>query len=84
MVSLHQFSTDAVVEATARCLKVINAELDVPYKLPPSMSARFRVGTSLATAVQVSMYMYLNSYNKIKQMKRISSTQYGIDIYPGN
>ena len=53
--SLSQFSTELVVEATARCLKVINSDLDLPHKLPPSMSAKFRVGTSLATAVQVRL-----------------------------
>ena len=53
--SLSQFSTELVVEATAMCLKLIKNDLDLPHKLPPSMSARFRVGTSLATAVQVNI-----------------------------
>jgi len=51
--SLKQFSTALVVEATARCLHTIDSSLDVQYRLPPSMAAQFRIGTSLATAVQV-------------------------------
>jgi len=51
--SLKEFSTDLVVEATARCLRAIDASLDLQYRLPPSMAAQFRIGTSLATAVQV-------------------------------
>jgi len=53
--SLKQFSTDLVVEATARCLRTVDSSLDVQYRLPPSMAAQFRVGTSLATAVQVGL-----------------------------
>ena len=53
--SLKQFSTDLVIEATARCLHTIDASLDVHHRLPPSMAAQFRIGTSLATAVQVSL-----------------------------
>jgi len=52
--SLKQFSTDLVIEATARCLHTVDASLDVHHRLPPSMAAQFRIGTSLATAVQVS------------------------------
>jgi len=51
--SLKEFSTNLVVEATARCLHAIDSSLDVQYHLPPSMAAQFRIGTSLATAVQV-------------------------------
>ena len=51
--SLKQFSTDLVVEAAARCLHTIDSSLDIQYRLPPSMAAQFRIGTSLSTAVQV-------------------------------
>jgi len=51
--SLKEFSTALVVEATARCLHAIDSSLDVQHRLPPSMAAQFRIGTSLATAVQV-------------------------------
>ena len=54
--SLKQFSTDLVFEATARCLHTIDSSLDVQYRLPPSMAAQFRIGTALATAVQVRSY----------------------------
>jgi len=53
--SLKQFSTDLVVEATARCLRTIDSSLDVQHRLPPSMAAQFRIGTSLATAIQVRL-----------------------------
>ncbi|KAK2166341.1 hypothetical protein LSH36_40g21002 [Paralvinella palmiformis] len=50
--SLVQFSTELTVEAVARCIKTINANSDVPHKLPPSMSARFQIGSKLANALQ--------------------------------
>ena len=53
--SLVQFSTEMTVEAVARCIKTINANSDVPHKLPPSMSARFQIGSKLANALQVSV-----------------------------
>lgn len=46
--SLKQFSADLIVLAAAKCLKAINNDLDVPNKLPAGMSARYRIGTSLA------------------------------------
>lgn len=46
--SLKQFSADLIVLAAAKCLKAINNDLDVPSKLPAGMSARYRIGTSLA------------------------------------
>ena len=58
VVSLLQFSTELIVEAAATCLQIINNEVDIPHKLPPSMSARFRVGTKLATVIQVSFLWY--------------------------
>ena len=53
VVSLQQFSTELIVEATARCIRIISPDQDAPSRLPPSMSAKFRVGTALATALQV-------------------------------
>ncbi|XP_059474535.1 coiled-coil domain-containing protein 22 homolog [Neocloeon triangulifer] len=50
--SIGQFSTELVVEATARCLKSINPEVDAPLSMPPSMSVRFRIGATLAQACQ--------------------------------
>lgn len=51
--TIGQFNTEIVVEATARCLKAINPEIDAPLTMPPSMSVRFRIGASLAQACQV-------------------------------
>lgn len=50
---LKQFTTSMFVEATARCLHAIDSSIDVPYRLPPSMAAQFRIGANIATAVQV-------------------------------
>lgn len=54
--SLKQFSSDLIVEAVVRCVRVIEPGLGgaLPTSLPPGMSARFRVGMSLAQACQVS------------------------------
>ncbi|XP_047110934.1 coiled-coil domain-containing protein 22 homolog isoform X1 [Schistocerca piceifrons] len=48
--SLKQFSTEMVIEAAVRCLDVIQPGLGLPHSLPPNMSARFRVGASIAQA----------------------------------
>ncbi|XP_037552830.1 coiled-coil domain-containing protein 22-like [Nematolebias whitei] len=52
--SLKQFSSDLIVEAVVRCVRVIEPGLGgaLPASLPPGMSARFRVGMSLAQACQ--------------------------------
>eukprot|EP00117_Sycon_ciliatum_P008929 scpid41137/ scgid11431/ Coiled-coil domain-containing protein 22 homolog len=49
-ISLTTFSTDQVVEGCARCLKLIDESIELPTRLPESMSVRFRVGTALANA----------------------------------
>ncbi|KAF4518753.1 hypothetical protein B566_EDAN006157 [Ephemera danica] len=48
--TLGQFSTELVVEATARCIRLVNPGAEVPLKLSPSLSARFQVGGMLAQA----------------------------------
>ncbi|XP_068104419.1 coiled-coil domain-containing protein 22 [Hyperolius riggenbachi] len=52
--SVRQFTTEIIVEAVVRCLRVINpsASSNLSHILPPGMSARFRIGTSLAQACQ--------------------------------
>ncbi|XP_034733750.1 coiled-coil domain-containing protein 22 [Etheostoma cragini] len=52
--SIHQFSSELIVEAVVRCIRVIDPGLGgaLPTSLPPGMSARFRVGMSLAQACQ--------------------------------
>lgn len=46
--SLRQLNAERIVEAVVRCLNVIQPGHGIPHLLPPSMSARFRVGTSIA------------------------------------
>ncbi|XP_075041102.1 coiled-coil domain-containing protein 22 [Mixophyes fleayi] len=52
--SVRQFNTELIVEAVVRCLRVINPSVgsSLGHVLPPGMSARFRIGTSLAQACQ--------------------------------
>ncbi|KAK3099768.1 hypothetical protein FSP39_009318 [Pinctada imbricata] len=51
-VSLREFSTELIVSSAVRCLKTINNDIDLPNSLPGGMSARFRMGTSMASAIQ--------------------------------
>ena len=57
--SLQDFSTELVVESVASCLAVITGN-EIPYKLPPSMSAKFRVCSNLASVLQVT-YRHLSA-----------------------
>lgn len=52
--SVKQFSSELIVEAVVACIRVIDPGLGsaLPGSLPPGMSARFRVGMSLAQACQ--------------------------------
>ncbi|XP_001639122.2 coiled-coil domain-containing protein 22 homolog [Nematostella vectensis] len=50
--SLREFTTTVIVQASSKCLHVINEDIDIPSNLPSSMSAKFRVGTMLAAALQ--------------------------------
>ncbi|GFO47538.1 coiled-coil domain-containing protein 22 homolog [Plakobranchus ocellatus] len=50
--SLRQFGTELIVATVVRCLKIIIGDIDLPSTLPPGMSARFRLGASLANQVQ--------------------------------
>uniref|UniRef100_A0A3Q1EZA2 Coiled-coil domain-containing protein 22 n=1 Tax=Acanthochromis polyacanthus TaxID=80966 RepID=A0A3Q1EZA2_9TELE len=52
--SVKQFSSELIVEAVVRCIRVIDPGLGnaLPTLLPHGMSARFRVGMSLAQACQ--------------------------------
>ena len=62
--SLKQFTTELVVEGIALCVKALNGALDIPTRLPPSMTARFKVGTALAQAVQVYNKQFRNILEK--------------------
>uniref|UniRef100_A0A3P8ZM11 Coiled-coil domain-containing protein 22 n=1 Tax=Esox lucius TaxID=8010 RepID=A0A3P8ZM11_ESOLU len=52
--SVKHFTSELIVEAVVRCLRVIDSALGsgLSPSLPPGMSARFRVGMSLAQACQ--------------------------------
>uniref|UniRef100_A0AAY4DGA8 Coiled-coil domain-containing protein 22 n=1 Tax=Denticeps clupeoides TaxID=299321 RepID=A0AAY4DGA8_9TELE len=52
--SIKQFSSELIVEAVVRCLRAIDPALGngLSPSLPPGMSARFRLGMSLAQACQ--------------------------------
>ncbi|XP_053173020.1 coiled-coil domain-containing protein 22 isoform X1 [Scomber japonicus] len=52
--SVKEFTSELIVEAVVRCIRVIDPGLGsaLPTSLPPGMSARFRVGMSLAQACQ--------------------------------
>ncbi|XP_063064848.1 coiled-coil domain-containing protein 22 isoform X2 [Engraulis encrasicolus] len=52
--SVKQFTSELIVEAVVRCVRVIDPSLGsgLSHLLPPGMSARFRLGMSLAQACQ--------------------------------
>ena len=52
--SIREFTTAMIVAATSKCLRMIKDDLQIPSVLPASMSSKFRLGTTLATACQVS------------------------------
>ncbi|GFU96946.1 coiled-coil domain-containing protein 22 homolog [Trichonephila clavipes] len=46
--SLKEFTTEAAIEGVVRCLKLINPSLELSHHVPPNMSARYRLGSTLA------------------------------------
>lgn len=48
--SLREFTTDAAMEGVVRCLNLINNTLELSHHIPPSMSGKYRLGSSLASA----------------------------------
>lgn len=57
--TLRAFTTELVVEAVVRCLRVINPAVGSGLSplLPLAMSARFRLAMSLAQACMVSAFL---------------------------
>ncbi|GIY14863.1 coiled-coil domain-containing protein 22 homolog [Caerostris darwini] len=47
--SLKEFTTEAAIEGVVRCLKLINPSLELSHHVPPNMSARYRLGSALAS-----------------------------------
>ena len=58
--SLREFTTAMIVAATSKCLRLIKDDLQIPSVLPASMSSKFRLGTTLATACQVCLVKNLS------------------------
>ncbi|XP_050417021.2 coiled-coil domain-containing protein 22 homolog [Patella vulgata] len=50
--NLKQFSTEVIVATIVKCIKFIKNDVELPSTLPPGMSARFRIGASLANHIQ--------------------------------
>lgn len=48
--SLKEFNTEAAMEGVVRCLNLINSSLELSHHIPPSMSGRYRLGSTLASA----------------------------------
>lgn len=51
--SLQGLSANMIVEACVRCLEIIDPEFQSPKTLPEAMSARYRMCSTLANAIQV-------------------------------
>lgn len=47
---LEEFSTEMVVQAAARCLKVIQPDIDISDTLPQNMASRFHLSCAIAEA----------------------------------
>ncbi|XP_057312533.1 coiled-coil domain-containing protein 22 homolog isoform X2 [Hydractinia symbiolongicarpus] len=52
VMTLREFTVEMIVQAASKCLDHISEQYNIPSVLPPSMSARFRIGSSLAAACQ--------------------------------
>nr|CAB3228419.1 coiled-coil domain-containing protein 22 homolog [Phallusia mammillata] len=50
--SLKEMTTENVVEGAVKCIRIVNDDFKMSPVFPPGMSARFRVGTSIAQACQ--------------------------------
>ena len=51
--SLQGLSAEMIVEACVRCLEIIDPEFQSSKTLPEAMSARYRMCSTLANAIQV-------------------------------
>ncbi|CAH1400021.1 unnamed protein product [Nezara viridula] len=47
---LEEFSTEMVVQAAARCLKIIQPDIDISDTLPQNMASRFHLSCAIAEA----------------------------------
>lgn len=72
VLTLREFSVEMVVHSVSKCLSTINDQLNVQSVLPESMSARFRVGSTLASSCKelgyqgemgYQTFLYANEHN---------------------
>lgn len=54
--TLEEFTTDLIVDATARCLEIIQPDVNVPKILPQNMASRFHVASALAQSCKALGY----------------------------
>lgn len=51
VTSLKEFNTEAAMEGVVRCLNLINPSLELSHHIPPSMSGKYRLGSTLAAEI---------------------------------
>ena len=79
--SLSEFTTDLVIEASVRCIQTITGvSLDLPMSLPPGMSARFRLGTSLANSMTVSSCNLIFKQDNVGQVSNHVSFRHPLSL----
>lgn len=54
IVTIREFTVEMIVQAASKCLFTIDEQYNISPTLPASMSAKFRIGSSLASACKVS------------------------------
>lgn len=54
ITNLSGFNIDLIVEATIRCLEIIQPDIEISKIVPTNMAARFRLGGNLAQACLVT------------------------------
>ena len=77
--TIREFTTNLVIEAASKCLHLITGDTSLPTSLPGSMSARFRLGASLATACQVIWDLSESYFNGNFSTSLLFSTSLFVD-----
>eukprot|EP00049_Salpingoeca_infusionum_P022892 m.9399 g.9399 ORF g.9399 m.9399 type:complete len:644 (-) comp5447_c0_seq1:169-2100(-) len=75
ITSMADTPTDTFIEWCGTCVNTINGNEEMPLKLPGSMAARFRVGTTLADACQKLGYGAEIGYNSFLYSNENDSRQ---------
>lgn len=55
--SLSMLTPENLVQCTAKCIQLIQPDLDVPKHLPPGIAQRYGVTTNLSEACKVSYWL---------------------------